>query len=95
MTDRQKESSDDKQSWVKMRLNLEFLLNLHKQRESWKKTQIQFIISFIFSASQMLILNPSRYKREGTDNNSLFYALCPILIKVYHKTEHCVRKRTL
>ena len=44
-----------------MRLNLE----LHKQRKSRKKTQFQFIISFIFSASQMLILNPSRYKREG------------------------------
>ena len=27
------------------------------------------MISFIFSASQMLILNPSRCKREGTEKN--------------------------
>ena len=55
-----------------MRLNLKFLLNFHKQRKSWKKTQIQSIIScIILSASQMLILNLSRYKREGTEEKQL------------------------
>ena len=41
-----------------------------------KYTQIQFVISFILSASQMFILNPSRYKREGTEGQffSMFFS---------------------
>ena len=64
--------------WVsafKMRLNFEFLLSLYKQMKDLKYTQIQFVISFILSASQMFILNPSRYKREGTEGQffSMFF----------------------
>ena len=47
------------------RLLFEQHVNPEEAKEKLEKTQIQFIISF--SASQMLILNPSRYKREGTE----------------------------
>ena len=84
--------------WVlafKMRLNLEFILNLHKQRKKLEKTHIQFIISFILSASKMLILNPSRYKREGTEEFETFACVfiqtpSPFGYSLLSKRESCL-----